>query len=536
MKSKQIHPLRRASALPLLAALAFVPGAMRAQEQAAPASTESHVTETTVTAPALPAIPGVSQVRIVRLSQVNGPVQLDRGNGKPEVAFVNLPIIAGERLQTGEGLAEVEFEDNSSIRLTPHTAVEFTVLGRTASGSTTSTVKLISGSLYASMVKSKGTDVYSVLVGNKTIGLTPASHLRIDATSPTAANVTVFKGSVPVSGSDTAIAVNKNKILSFNPSTASQPTLARATEEPAPYDLWDKNSTDYHSARVASSLVGSGYTYGLSDLNYYGSFSNAGGCGSLWRPYLVSSAWDPYGSGIWSYYGGSGYSWVSPYPWGWTPFHSGSWQYCNGSGWGWRPQPGSWNGLANHPAFQPINGPHLPRPVAPRPPSPGQPSLVPVNLKAIPVSHPATDGSFAFRGDSAGLGVPRGVFANLGKLSHAAEQHSFAPTPIRENQLRPGVALANSSVGNAHQGGASPQSFRSDANNSSHANVANRSGSSEGGRNTNSSYSGARNSSSSYEGGGRNSGFSGGASHASAPSPSFSAPSSAPAVSSGAHK
>ena len=256
------------------------------------------------------------------------------------------------------------------------------------------------------MVKSKGTDTYSVLVGNKTIGLTPASHLRIDATSPTTANVTVFKGSVPISGSDTSIAVNKNKTLTFNPSAGSQPTLARANEEPAPYDLWDKNSTDYHSTRVASSLVGSGYSYGLSDLNYYGSFSNIGGCGSLWRPYLVSSAWDPYGSGIWSYYGGAGYSWVSPYPWGWTPFHSGSWQYCNGSGWGWRPQGGSWNGLANHPALQTINGPHLPRPIAPHPPAPGQPTLVPVNLKSIPVSHPTDDGAFAFRGESAGIGVP----------------------------------------------------------------------------------------------------------------------------------
>jgi hypothetical protein len=72
------------------------------------------------------AAPGV---RIVRLSQVNGEVQLDRQTGRGfEAAFANLPIAQGGRLRTGDGVAEVEFEDNSSLRLTPRSLVEFPVL------------------------------------------------------------------------------------------------------------------------------------------------------------------------------------------------------------------------------------------------------------------------------------------------------------------------------------------------------------------------------------------------------------------------
>ena len=75
----------------------------------------------------------------------------------------------------------------------------------------------------------------------------------------------------------------------------------------------------------------------------------------MWRPYFASAAWDPYSNGVWAWYQGAGYSWVSPYPWGWTPYHFGSWSYCSGAGWGWQPG-GSWNGLNNVIAVVPTGG------------------------------------------------------------------------------------------------------------------------------------------------------------------------------------
>ena len=70
-----------------------------------------------------------SSVRIIRLSQVDGEVQMDRDIGRGyEAAYTNLPIVQQSRLKTGEGVAEVEFEDNSTLRLTPHSSVEFAEL------------------------------------------------------------------------------------------------------------------------------------------------------------------------------------------------------------------------------------------------------------------------------------------------------------------------------------------------------------------------------------------------------------------------
>jgi hypothetical protein len=389
----------------------------------------------------------VSQVRIVRLSQAEGQVQLDRGTAqKYEPAFVNLPIVAGERLRTQDGLAEVEFEDNSSLRLTPNTEIEFPALGRQASGATTSTVKLLGGSLYMNL-------------GNETVSLTPGSHLRIDVTPPSA-RLAVFNGSVTLADQTGTLVVGKKKTVSFDTVSGAAPVFAQ-NEPEARFDKWDKEAVDYHKARAsAASFAGSPYAYGVNDLGYYGSFTDlGGGCGSLWRPYLASAAWDPYGSGVWGWYPGSGYSWVSPYPWGWTPYHSGSWEYCPSGGWGWRPS-GSWNGLSNQPAIRRVQGRGLP---IPREPRLGESTLVPVNVKSLPVSKVESGATFVFRGDSAGMGVPRSIFGNLGKVSQSVNQHGLATASLSDSQAQRGFIAISRPVSSAASGSSDAHGFSSQA-------------------------------------------------------------------------
>ena len=384
---------------------------------------------------------GGSQVRIVRLSQVKGDVRLDRNTDqKFELAFLNLPIIAGERLKTMEGLAEVEFEDNSSLRLTPNSLAEFPTLGRDAMGATTTTVKLLKGSLYVSLADSKANGSFTVNAGNETMTIAPASHLRLDLQDSTA-KLVVFKGSVSVADASGTTLVGKKKAITFDTASSAPPVFAH-NDGDAVFDKWDKTEADYHQARSASSsFVNAPYAYGTTDLNYYGSFADYGGCGSLWRPYLASAAWNPYGSGVWSYYPGSGYSWVSPYPWGWTPYHTGSWEYCAGSSsWGWRPG-GSWNGLNNLQAATSVRG--VSRPAPPSAPRPGQPTLVAVNMAAAPVSSVNAKNDFVFRGNSAGLGVPRSAFTNLGKISQSLGQGSSVSRSISDSQAERGLIAIN---------------------------------------------------------------------------------------------
>ena len=181
------------------------------------------------------------------------------------------------------------------------------------------------------------------------------------------------------------ITVGKNKTLAFDAAAQTPPVVAKI-EEPGAFDEWDKKEMDYHNLRSVPASFGSGgssYLYGINDLNYYGSFADTG-CGSMWRPYLASAAFDPFANGVWAWYPGAGYSWVSPYPWGWTPFHYGSWNYCSNGGWGWRPG-GQWTGIANYQtALNPTTCHSCPRP--PRAPVTGQSTLVVVNTKPLAVS------------------------------------------------------------------------------------------------------------------------------------------------------
>ncbi len=390
---------------------------------------------------ALPSLPRTASdgVRIVRLSQVKGEVKLDRGTGHGlEPAFTNLPIARGQRLQTKLGVAEVEFEDNSSVRLTPDTVVEFPTLSRSATGATTSGVTLLHGMMFASLANSKNND-FSVTLGKATIRMTPGSHIRLETGLPAAgtapanaARLTVLAGSVQVENPSGTVTVDKKKSLAFDATGGTPPVLAKAGD-PTAYDDWDKTAADYHknvSLAAFGGGGGSGYAYGVNDLSYYGSFVDLPGCGSMWRPYFASAAFDPFANGTWAWYPGAGYSWVSPYPWGWTPFHSGTWSMCGGGAggagmWGWQPG-GQWQGLANGGVYPTQNQIH---PKPPAPPTVGRPTYQVVNVKPLSVSTVTSAGKFEFRNDSAGLGVPRDGFGRLNKIAADVQQHGIVSRP-----------------------------------------------------------------------------------------------------------
>ncbi len=418
----------------------------RAQESNAPAATSAsdNASETipnpnpvpdNASSQPSPTVSGHSKIRIVRLSEVKGEVQLDRQTGKGfETAMSNLPVIEGERLKTGNGVAEIEFEDNSTVRVAPNSLVEFPRLELLPSGAKASAINVVQGMVYVSLINTKGNE-FTVNVGQNKIDLPPDSHIRLSLTADQASLAVLHGNAMIVEPSGTST-VGKDKTVTFALAGQTPAVVAKNVTED-PLDAWDKNAMQYHKSFAnASSYGNSPYSYGINDMNYYGSFSS--GCGgSMWRPYFASASWDPYGSGAWAYYPSAGYSWVSPYPWGWTPYHYGSWSFCQGIGWGWMPG-GAWMGLANNSFVgNPANpasgggGTFTPRPHPPiRPPAAAQPTLVPVNLRAIPASTLGEHDTFVFRKDSAGFGVPRGTLGKLNSFSNQASQHGAASTNI----------------------------------------------------------------------------------------------------------
>lgn len=431
---------------------------------ALPAQTASHSTSDKA-----------SKVRIVRLSEAKGDVEMDRAIGRGmENAIANLPIVEQTRLQTAMGAAEIEFEDNSSLRVGPNSIVEFPKLERMPNGATVSWVRVVRGTAYVSMLKSNTANEFDLLFGAQKVALPPASHVRLEMGTADA-HLAVLDGALKLDGATGLVDVPKKRTVTFNLATAGELSVdSHVASEPL--DGWDKESAGYH-ARLAmvSALNSSPFAYGMSDMMYYGSFVNAGSCGGMmWRPYFVSAAWDPYSNGSWAWYGDAGYSWVSPYPWGWMPYHYGTWANCGGAGWGWMPG-GAWNGV-NNLGMLPATlmssssggggiGKH---PIAPTgPPTKGAPTLIPVNMRPLVTSGLRSVDSFEFRRDSAGLGVPRQTMGNLEKVSRETVAHGVTSTDVYVNvpEMRGGAragASGSALLGATVHRGSAPPAFNSE--------------------------------------------------------------------------
>jgi FecR protein len=444
-----------------LSALMLVGIASRAQEATTPAS-EPVSSDASASPQPAATVSANSKVRIVRLSEVKGEVQMDRQTGKGfEGAMANLPVVEGSKLKTVDGVAEVEFEDNSTVRLGLNSEVAFPKLELLPSGAKSSSITVLKGTVYVSLINTKGNE-FSVKFGQQTVSLPPDSHVRLQLT-PTEANLAVLHGEALVNEPSGPTSVGKNKTMTFNLAAENPPVIAKNVVE-QPLDKWDSDAMQYHKSFAnASSFGNAPYSYGINDMNYYGSF--VGGCGgSMWRPYFTSASWDPFGSGAWAYYPSAGYSWVSPYPWGWTPYHYGSWSFCQGVGWGWQPG-GAWMGLANNSfygqpgqqGFQNSFAGTRPRPPV-HPPTASESSLVGVNLKSMPASSLGPKDTFVFRNNSAGLGVPRGSLGKLNSFSGQTAQHGLATTNVYYGGAQRGGAESSARAGSVGQSMSASQS------------------------------------------------------------------------------
>jgi hypothetical protein len=374
---------------------------------------------------ALPALAD-SQARIVRLSDVQGSVQINKNTGMGfENAFLNLPITQGTQIRTHDrGRAEIEFEDGSTLRLTPNTAVEFSTLGLSDAGQRISVINLVEGLAYVNWI---GKDNISLNFSNEKILLDHPAHFRVDTTLQVV-SLAVFKGDVDVEGPAGKVMVEKKKTATFDTADNDKYTLANNVED-APLDAWDKEASAYHEQYARNNS--SPYGYGMSDMNYYGAYSNVPGYGMMWQPFFTGVGWDPFMDGAWSWYPGYGYMFASAYPWGWMPYRYGSWMFVPAMGWMW--QPGGFNNWGTVPRF------------AGTLPVGFHPLVVPVTgtVKTIAVGKGGTGSTLVpsylrVSAGSAGMGIPRGSVTDLSHLNHQVAKAGFV-------EVRPAAPFGTSS-------------------------------------------------------------------------------------------
>jgi hypothetical protein len=285
-----------------------------------------------------------SQARIVRLSDLDGDVQVDRGTGF-EKAIRNMPITQGMTVKTlPGGLAEVEFENGSTVRLAPDSQVSLPRLSLSSSGDKQNTIDLQHGTAYFNIAKDKHAD-FEVVVGPEKAAIKDTTRFRADVDQDNA-KVAVSKGELKFEGPSGEAKVDSNHTLTVDLRNGDRYALAKGID-PQPYDKWNQQESQFQSEYGAGSSVARSWpVYGLSDLNYYGGWYDVPGYGLMWQPASIGYGWDPFMNGAWMWYPGFGYTFVSSYPWGWMPYRYGSWAFVPGWGWGWQPSGfATWNVL-----------------------------------------------------------------------------------------------------------------------------------------------------------------------------------------------
>lgn len=289
--------------------------------------------------------------RAARLSFVSGSVSVDKSDNTSTLAGqLNMPIAEGQRVTTGdEGQAEIEFEDGSLLRLTPHTSITVSALGFDSNGNSQTQLVLLHGLTYAEL-RATTRFQYTIDAGGDIISPVENSTIRVNLDEPPAA-IAVLDGMAHVEQSGATggpgfhTDVKAGETLRADIADSALYFLTQQIAEDS-WDQWnearDQAAADAAAARTAARDSYAGDAgYGWSDLDANGTWYNVPGYGQVWQPGVAAgSDFDPYGYGNWVWYSGSGYLFVSGYPWGWTPYRCGNWSFWPTFGWGWVPTAG----------------------------------------------------------------------------------------------------------------------------------------------------------------------------------------------------
>ena len=278
----------------------------------------------------------VRYVRVVRLSMVDGAVSIAHaGDSAWQPALANMPIQEGDALASANGFAEVEFENGCVAYLASNTTLQFTKLSLQDGGRITQmTLTQGTASFFATPEKQ---DSFEVQTPDLDVSIADRGLFRMDVITG-GSSVSVDAGMVSVGSRGGTNSVDKGQTLTFR-SEGNIGVSVSKNSEPDAFDHWVNTQTQTIRAATADSLsyVNSPYSYGMADLDGYGSWLTCPGIGTCWQPLGIGAGWVPYADGFWSPFDGLGMAWISYEPWGWMPYHFGSWSDSPMYGWVWAP-------------------------------------------------------------------------------------------------------------------------------------------------------------------------------------------------------
>ena len=269
-----------------------------------------------------------------RLSFADGQVSFWRPGAQDwAAAQVNTPLAPGDELFTGSpGNLEVQIGSRAFVRGWANTQV-----GLANQEPSFLQFKLTTGSAAFDLRTIEPGTTVEVATPNAALTIEHPGYYRVDVTGERTAFTTRRGGQAtvtPASGAAVVVTPSEEVVIE---GTSSPRVASYAAPQLDAWDRWNYARSESQLDAVSARYVSPG-TYGVRDLDRYGTWRTVPTYGSVWVPTAVQPGWAPYTTGSWTFDPAYGWTWVDTAPWGWAPYHHGRWVSVNGF-WGWAPGP-----------------------------------------------------------------------------------------------------------------------------------------------------------------------------------------------------
>jgi hypothetical protein len=238
--------------------------------------------------------PPVTYPQIVRLSLVQGDVRISRGREAEratgatwENAAANVPLEAGFNLVTGQGRAEVELEDASTLYLAENSALAFDVLSST-DGVPRTAITLLTGTI--------SLNVKTIVAGESFLLSTPKNAIVLRYPEKTYMRVSSYLDATtltPLESPASLHMVSGGAIQALKGQTfTSHNGAAFVLDASAPssfseWDNWVADRIHTRSDSLSAVMKNAGLSSplpGLADMNEQGTFFPCAPYGTCWEP------------------------------------------------------------------------------------------------------------------------------------------------------------------------------------------------------------------------------------------------------------
>jgi hypothetical protein len=269
-----------------------------------------------------------------RLSYVDGQVSFWRPGAQDWAqAQVNTPLAPGDQLSTGSpGNLEFQIGVRAFVRGWVNTQI-----GLENQEPDFLQFKVTAGSAAFDLRTLEPGQMVEVDTPNAAFTIEDPGYYRVGVAGERTSFITRRAGRatlIPASGEAVVIAPSEEVVIE---GTASPQVASYVAPKFDDWDKWNYARTHALLDAVSARYVSPG-TYGVSDLDRYGSWRVVPTYGSVWVPTAVQPGWVPYSTGSWTQDPSYGWTWVDTAPWGWAPYHYGRWVSV-GSFWAWAPGP-----------------------------------------------------------------------------------------------------------------------------------------------------------------------------------------------------